>query len=74
MLEDLELPKKVWPCRIRTVKADLSEKDSEILDKIVMNYEWPLRTLSNQLKKRGIDISDNSIKNHREKRCSCWKI
>jgi hypothetical protein len=74
MLEDLELPKKVWPCRIRTVKADLNDKDSEILDKIVMNPEWPLRTLSNQLKKRGIDISDNSIKNHREKRCSCWKI
>lgn len=74
MLEDLELPKKVWPCRVRTVALGLSEKDAEILEKVVTNVEWPLRTLSNQLKKRGIEISDNSLKNHREKRCSCWKI
>jgi len=74
MLEDLELPKKVWPCRVRTVASGLSDKDAEILEKVVTNVEWPLRTLSNQLKKRGIEISDNSLKNHREKRCSCWKI
>lgn len=74
VLEDLVLPKKVWPCKVRTVKAELSVADAEILDSIVMNPEWPLRTLSNQLKKRGVDISDNSLKNHREKRCSCWKI
>jgi hypothetical protein len=74
MLEDLELPKKVWPCRVRTVALSLSDVDAEILEKVVTNVEWPLRTLSNQLKKRGIEISDNSLKNHREKRCSCWKI
>jgi hypothetical protein len=74
VLEDLELPKKLWSCRVRTVKTDMSDKDSQILESAVMNLEWPVRTLSHELKKRGIELSDSSIKNHREKRCSCWKI
>jgi len=74
MLEDLELPKKVWPCKVRTLKADMSDKDAEILENVLLNPDWPIRTLSNELKKRDIEISETAIKSHREKRCSCWKI
>lgn len=74
MLEDLKLPIKITACKVRTVKADLTDKDAEILEATVMNPEWPFKTLSNELKKRGIVISDYAIKNHREKDCSCWKI
>lgn len=73
MLEDLSLPVKQFPCRIRTLKGELSEKDAVILETAVMNPEWPCKTLSNELSKRGTKVSDISIKNHREKRCSCWK-
>lgn len=74
MLEDLKIPVKQTSCRIRTLKNDLSDKDSDLLEKAVMDSEWPCKTLSNELAKKGIKASDISIKNHREKRCSCWKI
>ena len=73
MLEDLSIPTKKFPCKVRTVKAGLSEKDAEILESAVMNYEWPCRTLENALSSKGIVVSEKTIKQHREKRCSCWK-
>jgi hypothetical protein len=73
MLEDLQLPKRNTPCRIRTIKAELSDKDKTIFETAVMNPEWPYKTLSNELYKRGTKVSDAAIKHHREKRCSCWK-
>lgn len=73
MLEDLQLPKRSVSCRVRTVSAELSEKDQVIFEQAVMSPEWPYKTLSNELYKRGTKISDAAIKHHREKRCSCWK-
>ncbi len=73
MLEDLVIPVKNLPCRVRTVKDEIPEKDAVILEQAVMNPEWPCKTLQNELRKRDIRISDNAIKHHREKRCSCWK-
>lgn len=74
MLEDLSLPVRIVSCRVRTVKEAMSKEDQVILEKAVMNPEWPLKTLSNELAKREITVSDSAIKNHREKTCSCWKI
>jgi hypothetical protein len=74
MLEDLFIPVKHTPCRVRTVKEEIPEKDALILEDAVMNPEWPCKTLQNELLKRDIKISDTAIKHHREKRCSCWKI
>ena len=74
MLEDLSIPTKKFPCKVRTVKAGLSEKDAQILESAVMNHEWPCRTLENALSNKGIAVSEKTIKQHREKRCSCWKI
>jgi hypothetical protein len=70
MLEDLQLPKRNTPCRIRTLKSELTDKDALILETAVMNPEWPYKTLSNELYKRGTKVSDAAIKHHREKRCS----
>jgi hypothetical protein len=73
MLEDLSLPVKIWTCRVRTVKESLNKVDQDILEQAITNPDWPYRTLSNELRKREITISDTVIKQHREKRCSCWK-
>jgi len=74
MLEDLSLPVRVQPCRVRTISAEMSEKDAAILVQAVMDPAWPARTLQNELLKREVKLSDTVIKNHREKRCSCWTI
>jgi hypothetical protein len=74
MLEDLAIPTRQTTCRVRTVGADMSDKDKNIFEQAVMNPEWPCKTLSNELLKREVKISDTAIKHHREKRCSCWKI
>jgi hypothetical protein len=74
MLEDLVIPTKKFPCKVRTVKAVLSEKDALIFESAVMNPEWPCKTLENALSTKGITVSEKTIKQHREKRCSCWKI
>ena len=73
MLEDLSLPNRKFPCKVRTVKSELSEKDAAILETAVMNPVWPCRTLENALSSKGIAVSEKTIKQHREKRCSCWK-
>jgi hypothetical protein len=73
MLEDLKLPVKVFACRVRTIKETLKETDQHILEAAIANPEWPYKTLSNELRKREIKVSDTALKSHREKRCSCWR-
>jgi hypothetical protein len=73
MLEDLSMPKKVLTCRVRTIKESMTLDDQKILDDAVMNPEWRYKTLSNELSKRDVKVSDSALKHHREKRCSCWK-
>lgn len=74
MLEDLVIPTRNVSCRVKTVSAEMTDKDAAILLQAVMNPEWPCKTLQNELLKRDVKLSDTSIKHHREKRCSCWKI
>jgi hypothetical protein len=73
VLEDLQIPVRHTTCRVRTVSLELADKDKPIFESAVMNPEWPCKTLQNELLKRGVKISDTAIKQHREKRCSCWK-
>jgi hypothetical protein len=73
MFEDLTLPKRQTNCRVRTILSELSDKDKVIVESAVMNPEWPYKTLSTEMYKRGIKCSDAAIKHHREKRCSCSK-
>lgn len=71
MLEGLELPTRERPCKVRDLIATLEPKDQEILKKALANPDWPHLTLANELKSRGLDISESPIRSHRQGRCSC---
>jgi len=74
LLDNLEPPKKVWPCRVRDAASELEPKDAKILMDAVMNKDWAYSTLENSLKDRGIQIGQQQIKRHRLGVCSCSKI
>lgn len=71
MLEDLQLPEKKLPCKVRSLAEGMSDKDREIFLQAVENPAWFAHTLSTELKKRGILVSDKTIRLHRSKGCSC---
>jgi hypothetical protein len=74
LLSDLELPKRKWPCAVRSVSNSLEAEDKEILLAAVMNPEWQYSSLERALAEKGVTLSQNTIKRHRLKGCSCWKI
>lgn len=71
MLEGLQPPKKTPPCKVRSVLESLDVKDKEILKQALANAEWPHATLTYELNKRGIKISEQPVRTHRIGRCSC---
>jgi hypothetical protein len=74
LLSDLQLPKRQWPCAVRTVADTLEPADQDILLAAVMNPEWQYLSLERALAQKGVTLSQNTIKRHRLKGCSCWKI
>lgn len=52
----------------------LDKADAEKLAELVMDTSWPVKTLSRELVKRGVMISETPIYAHRDKACKCWKI
>lgn len=74
MLEDLNPPAKVWPCKVRAVLESLDKADQAILSAAVMNPDWKYQTLESALAVKGISLGASLIKRHRRKECSCWKI
>ena len=74
MLENLRPSERHRSCKVRTVMNELEPMDAEILEAAVMDSaKWKIRTLSIELQKLGIVLSDNPIAKHRAKGCSCWK-
>jgi hypothetical protein len=75
MLQDLTPPVRHFNCKVRTVILALDDKDSKILEQAIISPDvWPSKTLSNELKKRGLLVSDSAISNHRKKACACFRI
>jgi chaperonin GroEL (HSP60 family) len=75
MLENLRPPSSKPACKVRTLLESLSETDAEILEAAVMDSaKWKVSTLSNELRKAGLIISEKPITSHRARQCSCWKI
>lgn len=74
MLEGLQPPVRHFSCRVKTVIDGLEDKDAKILEQAIASPDWASKTLSNELKKRGLLLSDNSITNHRKKACACFRI
>lgn len=72
MLEDLKPPVRQFPCKVRTVLAELEPKDQEILVNALKSVDlWPAKTLSNALKARNVQLVDSTINRHRDGLCSC---
>ena len=73
LLNDLQPPGRVYPCKVRDLADSLESKDSEILLKAVIDESWSIIGLSRELKSRGLFISEAPIKAHRAKACSCFR-
>lgn len=71
MLEGLEPQKKIPACKVRAVLQGLETKDQEILKNALANPDWPHSTLTHELNRRGIKISEQPVRTHRLGRCSC---
>lgn len=75
ILTDLTKPSaKVTSCKIRTILDDLQPDDAKIFLDAVMDQSWKVAHLTDELRKRGIEISAPTIRNHRIGACSCSKI
>lgn len=74
MLDGLQPPVRQFSCRVKTVVQGLESKDAKILEQAIASPDWGSKTLSNELKKRGLLLSDNSITNHRKKSCACFRV
>jgi hypothetical protein len=74
IFNDMTVPVKAISCKVDTVARTLEPKDAEKFLELVMDLNWPAKTLSRELGKRGVAISETPIYNHRGKACKCWKI
>ena len=75
LLDDMnEQPQRQYSCKVRSMAASLEKADADILLAAVQNEKWTINALVNELAKRGLPITKDPIKRHREKQCSCWKI
>jgi hypothetical protein len=72
MLENLKPPTKSRPCKVTQVANQLSEQDRKIMIAAIDDAEkWPVKTLSKELRKLGIEISESPMYRHRGKSCGC---
>jgi hypothetical protein len=75
MLEGLTPPKNLGhTCKIDTLAQDMSESDRKIFLAAIDDKEtWPAKTLSRELRKRGVETSDQPILLHRTQQCRCFR-
>lgn len=74
LLDGLQPPKKIYPCKVRSILENLEEKDAQILLDAINSSDWEVVALSNALRGRGLDLSTTPIAKHRKKLCSCGEI
>ena len=76
LLDDMQINQQRRPrdCRVKQVANTLDPKDAEIFIAAVEGTGWRIHNLEPELKRRGILISQGSIKKHRDGDCSCSKI
>ena len=72
MLEGLEKPQnKLFSCKVQEIAEELEAKDKGIFLTACDNPDWGAKTLSRELKIRGVVISDTTILRHRRRDCNC---
>ncbi len=76
ILDGLQEPPKtpLMSCKVRDTAAKLDPEDAAILLAAVEGDKWKLYPLETELRKRMIFISQGTMKQHRNKACSCSKI
>jgi hypothetical protein len=74
MLEILRIPKRKFPCAVRTFWETLSEADQQILMDNLCDFSIGHKTLEKALSGVGVTLSDTAIARHRTGLCSCSKI
>lgn len=72
MLEDLTPPTAFRTCKVGTILQTLETKDQAILEAAISSPDWPIKTLSRELRKRGLELSDTPLSNHRSQNCVCF--
>ena len=75
MLEGLTPPQnKAVYCKVDQVLQTLDDADKQILaDAIANTTTWPAKTLSKELRLRGVSMADTTISKHRAKTCACYR-
>jgi len=72
LLDDLEPVVRITTCRVRTVMEELEKTDVQILQEALANeVKFSNYRLSVALNSRGVKLSEDAIRRHRLKRCSC---
>ena len=72
MLENLEPPKRILPCKMRTIMERMDQADVDILNAALADeHKWKDWVLYRALEERGIEISANVLTKHRRNLCSC---
>jgi hypothetical protein len=71
MLEGMEPQVKKPSCKMRTILESLEAKDKEILTQALGDSKWTAASLSRELTKRGMAISEKPVMYHMRKGCSC---
>ena len=74
VLEGMKPHKQQYPCRIATLKKELSDSDVAILEDALADVQtWTHYGLSKALNDRGITCNEKTIRKHRDKGCACWR-
>jgi hypothetical protein len=74
MLENLQIPQSTMRhCKIGAIAETLDAKDKTILLEAIANPAWAIKTLSRELAKLGIHLSDTPLTNHRKQTCACFR-
>jgi hypothetical protein len=71
MLEGMEPQVKKPSCKMRTILESLEAKDKEILIQALGDPKWTASSLSRELTKRGMAISEKPVMHHMRNGCSC---
>ena len=72
MLEGMTPRVQLTPCKVREIAEQLDESDSIIFMNAIANtVEWSNNGLASELTRRGVTISEKTIRKHRRGECSC---
>ena len=75
MLDGMKPPRtKAIYCKIDDLSQSLDDNDRAIFFAAIDDHDgWGARTLSTELRKRGLSVADTTITRHRQRVCACYR-